>query len=93
MLFEEKAKQVKPVKYTEDRTSLSRRITFKRPLAEETNKVIAVFNNESEVVKLNNSTLVAISLNCFLKKLEKLPEDEAITYLEKKALLEAKRSC
>ena len=91
MLFEEKKKSVKPVRYTEDRKTLSRRISFKRLLAEEINTVIAVFNNESEAVKLNNSILTNIAMNCFLKQLGQLTEEEAIEYLEKKALNEAKK--
>ena len=91
MIFEEKKQSVKPVRYTEDRKTLSRRISFKRLLAEDINTVIAVFNNESEVVKLNNSILVNIALNCFIRQLEQLPEEEAIEYLEKKALIEAKK--
>lgn len=91
MIFKEKKQYVKPVRYTEDRKTLSRRISFKRLLAEEINTVIAVFNNESEAVKLNNSILVNIAMNCFIKQLEQLTEEEAIEYLERKALIEAKK--
>lgn len=91
MIFEEKKKSVNPIRYTEDRKTLSRRIEFKRVLAEDINTVIAVFNNESEAVKLNNSILVNIAMNCFIKQLEQLTEEKALEYLEKKALLEAKK--
>ena len=91
MIFQEKRKEVNSIKYTEDRKTLGRRIGFKRPLAEEINVLIDVFNNESEVVRINNSVLVNIAMNCFLKQLEKLPEEEALEYLEKKALEEAKK--
>ena len=91
MVFEEKSKEVASVKYTEDRKTLSRRISFKKALAEETNKIIAVFNNESEVVKLNQTILTNIGMNCFLKQLEKLPEEEALIFLEKQALEEGRK--
>ena len=91
MIFQEKRKEVNSIRYTEDRKTLGRRIGFKRPLAEEINVLIDVFNNESEVVRINNSVLVNIAMNCFLKQLEKIPEEEALEYLEKKALEEAKK--
>ena len=91
MIFQEKRKGVNSIKYTEDRKTLGRRIGFKRALAEEINVLIDVFNNESEVVRINNSVLVNIAMNCFLKQLEKLPEEEALGYLEKKALEESKK--
>jgi len=91
MIFQEKRKEVNSIRYTEDRKILGRRIGFKRALAEEINVLIDVFNNESEVVRINNSVLVNIAMNCFLKQLEKLPEEEALEYLEKKALEESKK--
>lgn len=91
MVLEEKSKEIFSVRYTEDRKAVTRRITFKRLLAEETNKIIAVFNAESEAVKLNQTTLTNIGMNCFLKQLEKLSEEEILEYLEAKALEEAKK--
>ena len=91
MVLEEKSKEIFSVHYTEDRKAVTRRITFKKTLAEETNKIVAVFNAENEVVKLNQSTLTNIGMNCFLKQLEKLSEEEVLEYLEKKALEEAKK--
>ncbi len=91
MIFKEKRNGVKSVRYTEDRKTLGRRINFKRALAEEINVLIAVFNNENEAVKLNNTIVVNVALNCFLKQLENIPEEEALAYLEKKALEEARK--
>lgn len=91
MVLEEKSKEISSVKYTEDRKTLGRRISFKRLLAEETNKIVAVFNANSEAVKLNQSMLTNIGMNCFIKQLEKLTEEEALAYLEAKALEEAKK--
>ena len=91
MVLEEKSKKTLSVRYTEDRKILERRIGFKRKLAEETNKIVAVFNKESEAVKLNQTILTNIGMNCFLKQLEKLTEEEVLEYLEVKALEEAKK--
>ena len=91
MVLEEKSKEISSVRYTEDRKLLTRRISFKRTLAEETNKIVAVFNAESEAVKLNQTILTNIGMNCFIKQLEKLSEEEALEYLEAKALEEAKK--
>lgn len=91
MIFQEKRKKVNSIKYTEDRITLGRRIGFKRALAEEINVLIDVFNNESEVVRINTSVLVNMAMNCFLRQLEKLPEEKALEYLENKALEEAKK--
>ena len=91
MVLEEKSKEIFSVHYTEDRKGVTRRINFKRLLAEETNKIVAVFNAESEAVKLNQTILTNIGMNCFIKQLEKLSEEEVLEYLEAKALEEAKK--
>lgn len=91
MLLKEKAKKVNFLTYSEDRKTIERRINFKKELAEEINTVIAVFNNESEVVKINNSILVNVAMNCFFKQLEGLTEEEIVEILEEKALKEAKK--
>lgn len=91
MVFEKKSKEIFSVRYTEDRKNISRRISLKRALAEETNKIVAVVNNESEAVKLNQSLLTNIGLNCFLKHLNKLTEEEQLKYLQSKAIEEANK--
>lgn len=91
MVLEEKSKEIFSVRYTADRKGVTRRINFKRLLAEETNKIVAVFNAESEAVKLNQTILTNIGMNCFIKQLEKLSEEEILEYLEAKALEEAKK--
>lgn len=89
MLFEEKSKKVTFLTYSPDRRIIERKIGFKRLLAEEINEVIAVFNKESEVVKINNSTLVNIAINCLFKQLKGLSEEEIVEMLKEKALNEA----
>lgn len=91
MLFKEKSKKVTFLTYSPDRRIIERKIGFKRLLAEEINEVIAVFNKESEVVKINNSTLVNIAINCLFKQLEGLSEEEIVEILKEKALNEAKK--
>lgn len=91
MVLEEKSKEVFSVRYTEDRKGVTRRILFKRAIAEETNKIVAVFNNESETVKLNQSTLTNIAINCFLNQLEKLSEAKQMEYLKTKAIEEGNK--
>lgn len=91
MLFKEKGKGINYIQYTEDKKTVERRIKFKKDLAEEVNKLIAVFNNDSEAVKLNNSIVVNVALNCLIKQLTNLPEEEIIQVLETKALAEAKK--
>ena len=91
MILKEKSKEVNFLQYKEDRKIIERRIKFKKELAEATNIIIAVFNKESEVIKINNSILVNIAMNCLIKQLNKLPEDEIIQILEEKALAESKK--
>ena len=91
MVFEKKSETIPYIRYTKDRKQLTRKLTFKRELAEETNKIVTVFNKESEAVKLNQSILTAIAFECFFKHLGKLSEEEALTYLNKKALEEAEK--
>ena len=91
MILKNKSENVCYVKYTEDRKTVERRIKFKRTLAEETNKIVAVFNNETEAVKLNQTILTNIGMNCFIKHLEKLSEEEVLAYLKAKAIEESEK--
>ena len=86
MVFENKSKEINYVRYTEDRKELLRHIKIKRTIAEETNKIIAVFNNEFDVVKMDNSILYNVAMKCFMKQLEKLTEEESLEYLKKEAM-------
>ena len=91
MVLEKKSENIFYERYTEDRKTLERRIKFKKPLAEETNKIVAVFNNETEAVKLNQTILTNIGMNCFIKHLEKLSEEEVLAYLKAKAIEESEK--
>ena len=91
MLFKEKRTEVNVLQYEKQRKEVERRIKFKRTLAEETNVVIAVFNKESEAIRINNSILINVALNCLFRQLEDLSEEEAIAVLEEKVLAETKK--
>lgn len=91
MLFKEKRTEVNVLQYEEQRREVERRIKFKKALAEETNVVIAVFNKESEAIRINNSILINVALNCLFRQLEDLSEEEAIAVLEEKVLAETKK--
>ena len=91
MVFDEKSIGISYVKYTEDRKSLERKLLFKRVLAEETNKIIAVFNKESGAFHLNQSILTNIGMNCFLEMLDELSEEEQLDFLQTKALEESRK--
>ena len=83
MIFKEKSKGLKIVKYPEERKTLERRITFKRLIAEDINEVIAVFNKEEDVqVKITSSTLTNIAFSCFFNKLKELPEEDVIEFIK-----------
>lgn len=83
MIFKEKSKKVKYNQYSEDKKIVDRRINLKKDVAIESNKIIAVFNNENQAMKLNSSILFNIGMECFYKQLEKLSEEEMIAYLKK----------
>ena len=93
MVFKKKSKKIDLPKtqYSKDRKIIKRQIKFKKAIAEDTNLIMAVFNKESEIIKLNQSILTNIAISCFIRQLEKLSEDEAIEYLKRKALEEAEK--
>lgn len=83
MIFKEKSKGLKYVKYPEERKTLERRITFKRLIAEDINEVIAVFNKEEDVLfKIDSSMLTNLGMKYFLNKLKNLPEEAIIDYIK-----------
>lgn len=83
MIFKEKSKGLKIVTYPKDRKTLERRIRFKRPIAEDINEVIAVFNKEEDILfKIDSSMLTNIGMKYFLNKLEDLPEEAIIDFIK-----------
>lgn len=83
MIFKEKSKGLKIVKYPEERKTLERRIKFRRPIAEDLNEVIAVFNKEEDVpFKIDSTILVNLAVNNFFNNLKELPEEDIIEFIK-----------
>lgn len=83
MIFKEKSKGIKIVKYPEERKTLERRIKFRRLIAEDLNEVIAVFNKEEDVpFKIDSTILVNLAVNNFFNNLKKLPEEDIIEFIK-----------
>ena len=58
-----------PVKYKtykEEKTVIMKTIRFDKPVAEDINKTIAMFNANEKVIKLNNDLLVNLAVQQFL---------------------------
>lgn len=86
MIFKEKTIEKKYNKYPKSRKTIDRRVTLKSDIAEESNRIIAVFNSENNIIKINSSVLFNIALKCFYKQMEKLSDEEIIEYLKKEAI-------
>lgn len=83
MIFKEKSKGLKIVKYPEERKTLERRIKFRRLIAEDLNEVIAVFNKEEDVpFKIDSTILVNLAVNNFFNNLKELPEEDIIEFIK-----------
>lgn len=87
MLFKE-IENINFRKYASETTEVRRHIELKKDTAEAINKAIAVVNEGNKEFKLNNTILFNIAIKKLFKDLEKLPTEEAITILRKRALAE-----
>lgn len=86
MLFQEKSKKINYVDYPSDKKTVERRIKIRTSIAEEINKIIAVYNHEDITLsKINTSILVNLAMKCFFKELNSLSEEEAIEFIRKGA--------
>lgn len=85
MVFENKGKRVNYYTYRGCKNIVEKRIYLNPELSNKNNKVIAVFNNESDMLKIDNSSLTTIVYDCFYNYLEKLSEEEAIDFIGAKA--------
>lgn len=72
-----------------DKETVKRTLELDKDVAEATNEIITVFNNEFSLIKLNSSILINIAFKCFLKQLSHLKEEEILFYLKEKALSES----
>lgn len=70
----------------EDITEIERHITLPVNVAEELNKVIAVFNKENKFLKINNSILVVSILHTYFKQADGLPEEKQLEEIKQKVV-------
>lgn len=84
-MFKDKGKSTK-FRIYEDITEIERHITLPVTVAEELNKVIAVFNKENKFLKINNSILVVSILNTYFKQADGLPEDKQLEEIKQKVV-------
>ena len=84
-MFKDKGKSTK-FRIYEDITEIERHITIPVNVAEELNKVIAVFNKENKFLKINNSILVVSILNTYFKQADGLSEDKQLEEIKQKVV-------
>lgn len=84
-MFKDKGKSTK-FRIYEDITEIERHITLPVNVAEELNKVIAVFNKENKFLKINNSILVVSILHTYFKQADGLPEDKQLEEIKQKVV-------
>lgn len=84
-MFKDKGKSTK-FRIYEDINEIERHITLPVNVAEELNKVIAVFNKENKFLKINNSILVVSILNTYFKQADGLPEDKQLEEIKQKVV-------
>lgn len=84
-MFKDKGKSTK-FRIYEDITEIERHITMPVNVAEELNKVIAVFNKENKFLKINNSILIVSILNTYFKQADGLPEDKQLEEIKQKVV-------
>lgn len=84
-MFKDKGKSTN-FRIYEDITEIERHITLPVNVAEELNKVIAVFNKENKFLKINNSILVVSILHTYFKQADGLPEDKQLEEIKQKVV-------
>ena len=84
-MFKDKGKSTK-FRIYEDITEIERHITLPVNVAEELNKVIAVFNKENKFLKINNSILIVSILHTYFKQADGLPEEKQLEEIKQKVV-------
>lgn len=84
-MFKDKGKSTK-FRIYEDITEIERHITMPVNVAEELNKVIAVFNKENKFLKINNSILIVSIINTYFKQADGLPEEKQLEEIKQKVV-------
>ncbi|WP_407454354.1 hypothetical protein [Methanobrevibacter sp.] len=75
-------KKIEYKKYSNEQKTVQRRIFFEKEVAEDVNKIIAIFNSEFNGIRINNSTFINIVLRDFFTYLKTLDENEAMEILK-----------
>lgn len=65
-------------------SEITRRLKFQRGIAEDLNKLIAVFNHENKFLKLDNSLIINAVLNNYFRELDNKTEDEQLEDIKNK---------
>lgn len=84
-MFKDKGKSTK-FRIYEDITEIERHIRIPVNVAEELNKVIAVFNKENKFLKIDNSILIVSIINTYFKQADGLPEDKQLEEIKQKVV-------
>lgn len=82
MVFEKKIKNIPFISVVNGEKTLTKKFVIDRELANEYNKIIAVFNAENPGLKLDNSLLFTIILIDFLESISDMTEEQAIELLK-----------
>lgn len=75
-------KEINYKQYPKEQGTVQRRIFFEREVAEDVNKIIAIFNSELTGFRLNSSVLINIVLRDFFSHLKTIDEKEAMEILK-----------
>jgi hypothetical protein len=85
MVFENKIKETTWLSCQNGKETLEKKFTISRELADEYNKILAVYNHENEEMQINNSLLFIILFTDFLECLEDMAEADALRLLKQQA--------
>lgn len=77
-----KKNKIKFKKYKENQKQIQRRIHFEKDVAENVNRLIAIFNNEFAGFNMNSSIFINIVLRDYFSYLKTLDKNEAMEILK-----------
>lgn len=86
MVFENLIKETTWLSCQNGKKTLEKKFIVSRELADEYNKIIAVFNQENEEITMTNSLLFVIIFSDFLECLEDMAESQALELLKNQAI-------
>ena len=85
MVFENLIRETNWLSCQNGKKTLEKKFIISRQLADEYNKILAVFNNENEEIQLTNSLLFVIIFSDFVECLEDMAESQAVELLRNQA--------